>query len=1018
MQLDSLGIDYAGKHDPMPFCEACAAAKARNPGRGTGVLGMRLKFPIEDGPAAFITFDVMSWSIPTLAGATRALVVVDNHSGYVTLAALSDGEGNRSHVSHALPGLILEVRTAAGRSLPSVLYCDGAAENISQEIRDECERRGWIIQFSSPNVHGVTNPVPESIINVLRTIARAMMIHATTPPPFVGCATAHAAHVRRNMFTKRPGDEKPMTAVQRLTGDMSRPDTAHLIPFGCLVIYFDTKQTNKTLARGLFGVFVGSALFYGRPGILVYSITARKIETTVSYVTDPSTFPFREGLIRRIISHQASDLPTEEAMLPDGTYLKDFVGRFVMKEFYTTKDPKNKKTDYYRGRVIGIEKVVPKGKKVDESKLEYYRFKIKYDIDGYEELIDITALLDILLDTTHALVTVSPKMPLLHLSAAADTPESFRLLPDDHDLSTHMVGPELSHDFRSSWYPAMVAATTPKEHPTSFPSVEKALDYARSVGDMDLYKAILTAEEAEINKLMKYALVWTDLLPGDDLSRIAMLTKIKRIVDTHGQVVKVRGVHNRPKKNMPVPEDGWHSAAYTIHIPDLFLAIAWAVGKNWYFAQMDAISAYLQAEAPRDRMVYTPPASFKPPRKGQVLLALRALYGHPESGRAWFLHFSSALKQLGFIPVDRAGTWVIRRHQTKGAVMLMTVVDDCIVAYDTPSALEIFTVEIKRLIDVDVTELSTFCGLNFFYNREKRRMCVNQAPLIEEMSRRFGINKDCTDPGTPLPAGYTIDMSTCPETPDPNRATRVRQMVGTFAYVVHTRPSLKTAVSMLSRVASNPSEEHEKLCLRVIRYLWHTRFMPLVIRGFEWTGPDGHHFKINHPGCYPDSSHADGDIAIQRRSRGGYGIMYNGACINSKSTIPSGVSTSSAMSETKILHLAATEVMAMVQTLSRLGDPLTDPVPVFEDNSATIDIMTGMTNGSTSRHFEVKYFYVCELMHRKIIDLRKIATDFQLGDPFTKCLPIDKYKQHRLYLQGLSGLSPEEFEEVHEICKR
>ena len=108
----------------------------------------------------------------------------------------------------------------------------------------------------------------------------------------------------------------------------------------------------------------------------------------------------------------------------------------------------------------------------------------------------------------------------------------------------------------------------------------------------------------------------------------------------------------------------------------------------------------------------------------------------------------------------------------------------------------------------------------------------------------------------------------------------------------------------------------------------------------------------------------------------------------------------------------------MVQTLTRLGDPLTDPVPVFEDNSATIDIMTGMTNGSTSRHFEVKYFYVCELMHRKIIDLRKIATDFQLGDPFNKCLPIDKYKQHRLYLQGLSGLSPEEFEEVHEICKR
>jgi len=465
---------------------------------------------------------------------------------------------------------------------------------------------------------------------------------------------------------------------------------------------------------------------------------------------------------------------------------------------------------------------------------------------------------------------------------------------------------------------------------------------------------------------------------------------------------------------MPVPDGGWDAMAHTISYPDLLLAVNLALGLGLQFCQLDAICAYLQAGAPRDRMVYEPPKFLTPPSPGMLLMAKRALYGHPESGRAWMLLWQSQLKRLGFQKVDRAGTWQIRQD-ARGTIMICTIVDDSIIMFDKKETLDEFISDLKTHIECDVSPLSTFVGIKFIHDKENNRMIMHQRSLIEAICKRFGVNKDCKDPVSPLPDRYNVDTKDCPDEVNQERSTLIRQIIGSFSFVSNTRPGIKLAVSMLSRVAHNPSAEHVDMAIRILRYLWHSRHVPLVFTALPWKGPDGYEFPVNLPGGYPDSSLGEGGIDVQRRSRCGYAFLMNGGCFAARTTIATGVSTSSAMAEVKGLHYCCTEAMAIVQTFIQLKMELERAIPVFEDNQACINIMTISSNASSSRHIEVKYFYCQELMERGIVDLRKISTEFELGDGFTKALPTHTYLAHRAHLQGLSQYSEDERNVIYNL---
>ena len=63
---------------------------------------------------------------------------------------------------------------------------------------------------------------------------------------------------------------------------------------------------------------------------------------------------------------------------------------------------------------------------------------------------------------------------------------------------------------------------------------------------------------------------------------------------------------------------------------------------------------------------------------------------------------------------------------------------------------------------------------------------------------------------------------------------------------------------------------------------------------------------------------------------------------------------------------------------------------VYYDNSSTIDISKNLVQHSKTRHIEIRYYFIRELVERKVVTLEYIPTKCQNVDIFTK--PLDRSK--------------------------
>ena len=77
-----------------------------------------------------------------------------------------------------------------------------------------------------------------------------------------------------------------------------------------------------------------------------------------------------------------------------------------------------------------------------------------------------------------------------------------------------------------------------------------------------------------------------------------------------------------------------------------------------------------------------------------------------------------------------------------------------------------------------------------------------------------------------------------------------------------------------------------------------------------------------------------------------------------------------------------------------------EPVVMFCDNTSVINISKNHVMHSKTKHIEIKYHFVRELVQDKEIRLEYDHTKEQIADIFTKPLPKDAF----LYLRGKLGV--------------
>ncbi|MGH7974068.1 MAG: Ty1/Copia family ribonuclease HI [bacterium] len=165
--------------------------------------------------------------------------------------------------------------------------------------------------------------------------------------------------------------------------------------------------------------------------------------------------------------------------------------------------------------------------------------------------------------------------------------------------------------------------------------------------------------------------------------------------------------------------------------------------------------------------------------------------------------------------------------------------------------------------------------------------------------------------------------------------------------------------------------------------------------------------------CYVDADfaglwgHEDSQDPISARSRTGYVLVFAGCPILWVSKLQ----TEIALSTTEAEYVALSQSMRDVLPTQRLIieileffklalDATTTRSTVFEDNAGALTLAHTPAMTARSKHYGIKYHFFREHVRRGTVLIKKVNSEFQKADIFTKGLGSIKFRNIRKLLIG------------------
>ncbi|KAK9209735.1 hypothetical protein WN944_002103 [Citrus x changshan-huyou] len=264
-------------------------------------------------------------------------------------------------------------------------------------------------------------------------------------------------------------------------------------------------------------------------------------------------------------------------------------------------------------------------------------------------------------------------------------------------------------------------------------------------------------------------------------------------------------------------------------------------------------------------------------------------------------------------------------------------------------------------------------------DKKNESVWLTQKSYLKKVLERF-IMDDKTKPiCIPLALHFKLSSSSCPisqEECDYMARVPYASVVGSLMYdMVCTKPDISQEVSMVSRYMHNPGKSQWLAVKWILRYLYGTVDVELLFKkncGQQCIG-------------YCDSDFA-GDLDKQR-STTGYVFTLGGGPVSWRSILQSTI----ALSTTEAEYMAATEAVKEVIWLKGLlGDlgVIQENIAVFCDNQSAIFLAKNQTYHARTKHIDVKYHYVREIIEGGDVLLKKIETKDNPSDMLTKSAQI------------------------------
>ena len=435
--------------------------------------------------------------------------------------------------------------------------------------------------------------------------------------------------------------------------------------------------------------------------------------------------------------------------------------------------------------------------------------------------------------------------------------------------------------------------------------------------------------------------------------------------------------------------DYFETFSPTAKHPTLRVLLDVAARRDMEIHSMDVTQAFLQGHLHETVYLEPPPGYPHPLPPDSVWQLQRPVYGLKQAPREWNIKLVSVLKLLGFSPTAPDPSLFTR--PSDGSYVL-AYVDDLILTTNTPTIMTALKKQLQEHFKMkDLGELTHYLGMEIRRDRAARTIHLSQGSYIEDVIERFDM-EESSPCDTPLAEKHTLSAPLIPGAEPIPEEDRYRELVGCLMYaMVCTRPDLAYPVSLLSRAVGpgRATPEHWSAGKRVLRYLKGTLHTGLTLGGSsppELTG-------------YSDASWADDQT--DRRSTQGYGFTLGGGLISWRSTRSSSTALSSCEAELYAGTMAAQEARWLTYLLACFDIPPKECL-LHIDNKSTIQLAKDPVFHSRSKHIELRYYFLRDMVLQGHIRLRHVPTEQNLADIFTKSLGRQAHEK----LSFLLGLSP------------
>jgi len=407
------------------------------------------------------------------------------------------------------------------------------------------------------------------------------------------------------------------------------------------------------------------------------------------------------------------------------------------------------------------------------------------------------------------------------------------------------------------------------------------------------------------------------------------------------------------------------------------LVLALAAEYKMFVHQLDVTTAYLNSKLDEECYMTQPDGFINEQHPRKALKLNKAIYGLKQSGRAWNERLNSVLEKMGFTPCQNEPC--LYRKAREGELVLIAVyVDDLFVAATTKDDLESTKIEIGNSFEiVDKGPISYFLGIEVERDGELGAISIGHKMYIKNLLRQYNMD-NCRAVSVPIDPGYQLKKGN--ENSESVDQTKYQSLIGALMYLaVSTRPDIIHAASKLAQFNSNPMAEHMTAAKHVLRYLSKTMDWKLH---YQQTGE-----LLNG---YVDADW--GSNLVDRKSYSGYVYVLASGAISWESRKQSLVALSSTEAEYISLSNGAKEAIYLKRLLSEIGAfDIKMPVTIFCDNLSAQHIAKNNVLHSRTKHIDVKFHHVRELVKSNDIELKYISTNEMIADVLTKLLAKEKH---------------------------